>query len=174
MRACTPVQVHLARWLVGFIAVYPFVEHMLCNRLDRSKSSSTRKQHHRPGIVFTQEKRAERRFDAQDVALLDRRFDRPEQAIRKHTARSAPDMQLDQLVGVWCSCDRILAARAIPQDEIEILSGAKLQSLVSRQLQRDHRYIGCGPIDLCDACRHFANRDVAEASELACLYDNVA
>ncbi len=74
-RACTPVQVHLARWLVGFIAIYPFVEYMLCDRLDRSKSSSTRKQHDRTGIVFTQKKRAERRFDAQDVALLDRRFD---------------------------------------------------------------------------------------------------
>ena len=147
---------------------------MLCDRLDRSKSSSTRKQHDRAGIVFTQEKRAERRFDAQDVALFDRRFDCAEQAICKHTAWRAPDMQLDQLVVMRCSCDRILAARAIPQDEIEILSGAKLQSLVSRQLQRNNRYIGCGPIDLCDACRHFANRDVAEASELARLDDNVA
>ena len=144
---------------------------MLGNRLDRRKTGATSEQHNRPRAVLAQEKRAERRFDAQDVALLDRRFERAEQPIGKYTSRCAPDMQFDQMICMRRGRDRILAARAVLQNEIQILAGTKLQSLVGRQLQRDHRDVGRGPFDLGDARRHLANRNIAEAGQLA-LFDH--
>ena len=84
--ACTPIQVDRARWSCGVSAVDALMECMLCDRLDRSKAGAAGKQHDRARVVFAQEKRTERRFDPQNVALFDRWFECPEQSVSKHTA----------------------------------------------------------------------------------------
>ena len=123
-------------------------------RLDRREAGAAGEQDDRPRIVLAQEERAHRPFDAQDVALLDGLRPDAEQVVREDAAGHVADVELQLLVGMRRRGDRVLAARAVAQDEVEVLAREVLQPLGRRQLQRDDRHVGCHALDARDARRH--------------------
>jgi hypothetical protein len=118
---------------------------LLDQRLDGRKAGAAGQQDHGLGGVLAQEEAAEGAFHAQDVALLHRAKD----VVGEQAARHVAQVQFDgrraaQLV--WRIGHAVAAPRAVAQDELDILPGAVLQVLVGRQLQAQHRHVGCGPL----------------------------
>src|SRR5262245_45792436 len=104
---------------------------MLDDRLERREAGARGDVHDRLGGVLAQEKRAERSFEAQDVALLHL----AKYVVGELSAGDAPHKELDQLVVVRRIAHREAAPRAVLEQKLDVLPGEELQSLVRRQLE---------------------------------------
>ena len=145
------------------------MQHVLDDRLDRREAGAAGDEDDRLVGVLAQVERAERAFEAQDLAPLVRR----EQRIGEEPARRVPDVQLEQLVGVRRRREREAAPVAVLQQEVDVLAGEVLQPLVRRQLELDDRDVGRRLVDRLDAARQPLDLDVARAADLAHLDDEI-
>ena len=161
LRARAPVQHDLARHAV--------MQHVLDHRLDRGKPGPAGDEDHRLVAVLAQVERAERTFEAENFAALERR----EQRIGEQPARRVPDVQLDELVGMRRRGDREAAPVPVLQQEIDVLAGQVLQPLARRQLELDDGDVGHGLVDRFDPARQPLDLDVPGTTHLAHLDDEI-
>ena len=150
-RPHAPVQDHRSR-LIDLV-----VERMLDDAFDRREAGTAGDEDDRLVRLLAQEERAERPFEAQDLAPLELR----EQLIGKPSAGKVADVQFEQRVVVRRIRKREAAAATVFQQEVDVLPGEELQPLVRGQLELDDRHIGGRLVDRFDAARQLANADVA-------------
>ena len=154
----TPVQ--------GGRSLDAFVLHVLDQGLDGRKARARGQQDHGFVAVFAQEKTPQGALDPQDVFL----FQGAKHMIGEHPARHVPDVQLDlarqrvRRVG-----HRVAAARAVAQDELDVLAGAELKVLVGSELHRQHGHVGRGLEHGDDTGRQLEHRELAGAGHGAGL-----
>src|SRR5437660_8745505 len=122
-RARAPIQHHRPLDLV--------MEDMLDDGLDRREARAAGDEDDRLVGLFAEVERAERSFEAENLASLVLR----KQRVGKETARHVADVQLEQLVGMRRRGERKTAALAVLQQQVDVLAGEKLQSLVGGQLE---------------------------------------
>ena len=134
------------------------------HRLDRREAGARGEQDHRLVAVFAQEETSERAFHAQDVFFLQR----GEHVVGELAAGQMPQVQFDAGfvdLGVGCVGHRITAARAVAQDELDVLAGVVLEPVVGRQLHLQDRDVRRRPVDAGDPTRHLAHRELAGAGD---------
>jgi len=131
--AARPARARAARVVV----VQLKVKNRFGDGFDRRESGSAGEQYDGPLAGRAQKKGPQGPFQAQDVALLDRLAGRPEQRVGEDAARHVAHVDADRLLGVRSGGDRVAAARALAQRELQELAGPVLQALLGRQLQRD-------------------------------------
>ena len=130
--------------------------------LDRRETGAAGDEDDRLVRFLAQEERAERPFEAQDLAALVL----VEELVREMPAGHVPDVQLEQRVVVRRRGERKAAAAAVLQQEVDVLAGEILQALVRRQLDLDDRDVRRRLVDRLDAARKLPDLDVAGAANL--------
>ena len=138
---------------------------MFDDGLDRRKAGATGDEHDRLVAFLAQKERAMRRFEAQDVAFLHLL----EHMVGEAAAGYMPDMQLNEFIIMWRIGHGETAAGAIAQQEIQILTGQKLQPLGGRQLQSQHDDIVGQAFQLMHPRRQCFHLNVTGLAHLACF-----
>ena len=117
------------------------MQRVLDDRLDRREAGAAGDEDDRLVRLLAQVERAERPFEAQDLAPLEL----VEELVGEEAAGHVPDVQLEQRVVVRRRREREAAPPAVLQQEVDVLAGEVLQALVRRQLERDDRDVGRRP-----------------------------
>ncbi|CAM2158584.1 hypothetical protein PT2222_40385 [Paraburkholderia tropica] len=144
-------------------AVQVLVNRVLDDRLERREAGARREQHDGLVRILAQEEGAERRFEAQDVALFHLREDVVGELAAGHVA----DVQFERTFLVRGARHRVAAARAVLEDEFEVLAGQILEALVGGQLQPEHDDVVGLALDRGDAGGQLAHLHVADARHFA-------
>ena len=150
-RARAPVQHHRPR------RVDPAVQRVLDDALDRREAGAAGDEDDRLVRFLAQEERAERPFEAQDLAP----FEFVEQLMGEMPAGDKANVQLEQRVVVRRRGEREAAAAAVLQQQVDVLAGQKLQALVRRQLDLHDGDVRRRLVDRLDAAGQLADLDVA-------------
>ncbi len=103
---------------------------MLDDALDRREAGAPGDEHDRLAAFLAQIEAAVRAFETQDVAFLHA----VEHMLRELPARRQAHMKLQQFVVVGSVGQGEGAAPAVLEQELDVLPGQELQSLVDRQL----------------------------------------
>jgi hypothetical protein len=136
------------------------VQRVLDDRLDRSEAGAAGDEDDRLVRFLAQEERAERTFEAKDLATSV--F--VEELVGEVPAGDVANVQLEQRVVVRWRRKGKAAAAAVLQQEIDVLPGQILEPLVRRQLDLDDRHIRRGLVDRFDAAGKLPDLDVAGAA----------
>src|SRR6266550_2202426 len=86
---------------------------------------------------------------------------------------NAPDVQLEQCVVLRRVGERKATPPSVLEQEVDVLPGKVLQSLVRRKLERNDGDIGGGLVDLFDAARQLPELNVTRAANFAHLEDEI-
>ena len=113
--------------------------------------------------VFAQKKSAERASEAQDVAL----FHDLKYMMGKCAARDVADVQFEKLIVVRCIGQRETTRLLILEQNVDVLSGQELQTLIGGQLEREHHYIRRGLFHFLHAAWHGFHWNVFERIHFA-------
>ena len=108
-------------------------------------------------------KRAERSLEAQDLPLLHL----VEHVRGEGSARVVPQMQLQMLVVVGSVRHREGAPLAVLQQDLDVLTGKKLQALIRRQPQVHGDDVGCEPFQLLHPAGQHLDRNVTDRADFA-------
>ena len=148
--------------------------HVFEQCLDRREAGARSQQHNRFDRVFAQKEAAVRTFNAQDFFF----FHRAEHMVGELAARHVTQMQFQPGAGfgqrVWRIGHRVAAPRAIAQQEIDILTGVKLQRLAGGQLQAQLHHVVRQLFQRQHAHRHLADREGTGLGNLARRQHHIA
>ena len=102
------------------------MQRVLDHGLDRCETGATGDKNDRLVRFLAQEERAERTFEAQDLAPLEL----GEQLVGEKAARHVPDVQVEKRVVLGRGRDRKAAPAAVLEQEVDVLPGQVLQAFV--------------------------------------------
>ena len=161
--AATPIQGHLS--------FESPLQGALAHRLDRREAGAARHHHDRLVRLLAQEKRAERAFEAQQVAD----FQAAEDLVGEGTSRRVAHVELERgdAFGPRRIGDRVAAPLSVLQQEVDVLAGKEAEVLVHRQAQIEDRDVRRRTLDFLDPAGNLARPDARHARELVHLDDDI-